>query len=227
MRGLFLAAGRTVATVPGFDDATQAGETTAEGRTKRERAGGTVLAESSRIVSATVERVFKTLSDGSMYGEMIDNIERVEFVSTARTGVGAKFPETRRFTGLKARLARWFSLESTESECTDFLEHRLVRYVTDEVGAYWHYVYTFRPVSDGSRMHLEMHVEQGRLGRILPAFTSRSVSDGSRTCLEMRVEVRPHGLLGRILPVLIKPIIARGVERDLDRIKAFHEDGAS
>ncbi len=35
---------------------------TAEGRTKRERAGGTVLAESSGIVSPTVERVFKVRS---------------------------------------------------------------------------------------------------------------------------------------------------------------------
>ncbi len=42
--------------------------------------------------------------------------------------------------------------------------------------------------------------------------------------LRMQMDVRPHGILARIMNVLIRGMIAKGVDSDMDAVKAYCEN---
>lgn len=156
-----------------------------------------MMAKAVRTIGAPVEAVFETVANGGNYGRAIPEIVAVEFVTPYETGVGARFREIRRLTGWKAVLAKALSVTTTESEVTEFVENRRVRYVTDDVGAYWHSVFTVTPLADGRQ-----------------------------TRLEMVVETHPHSTPGRLVPPLLKGTVRRGIESDLDHVKAYIEGGS-
>ena len=153
-----------------------------------------IIAEVVRTIEADPRAVFGTIADGGNYAAAIPNISRTEFVSAERTGLGARFRETRSLTGLTALLAKMFGIEATENECTEFVDNTRIRYTADGSGTYWHSV-----------------------------FTVTSMDAGRRTRLEMRVETQPHGLLGRLVPRLLRRIVRAGIAADLDAVKAYHE----
>ena len=152
------------------------------------------IAKVTRTIEADARAVFGTIADGASYGDVIPDISGVEFVSAARTGLGARFRETRRLTGLTALLAKAFGIEATENECTEFVDNARVRYTADGGGAYWHSV-----------------------------FTVTSLDEERRSRLEMRVETQPHGLFGRLFPPLLRGLVRRGISADVDAVKAHHE----
>jgi hypothetical protein len=153
-----------------------------------------VIAEVARTIEADARTVFGTIADGGNYGTAIPSISRVEFVSAKRTGLGARFKETRSLTGLTALLANMFGVEATENECTEFVENARIRYTADASGAYWHSV-----------------------------FTVTLMDEGRRSRLEMRVETQPHSLLGRLVPPLLRRFVTTGITADVDAVKAYHE----
>ena len=153
-----------------------------------------ILAELERIIDAPVEVVFETVANGDNYGKAIPDIARIEFVSSVKMGLNARFRETRHLAGWKAFMARLTSMETTESACTEFEKNQLVRFVTDDVGAYWHSIFTTTPM-DGER----------------------------RTLLTLVVEAHPHNLAGRLVPPLLKRTVAHHMSGDLDAVKAYSE----
>jgi hypothetical protein len=156
-----------------------------------------LIAEAVATIDASPESVFETVADGGVHGEAIPDVAKVEFLSGARTGLGAKFRETRRLAGLKALLARLSGMESTLTECTDFVENRKVRYTSDGGGALWHSVYSLEPLDGGRRVRLKV-----------------------------RLETQPHSLIGRLGPPLMRADLKKGLVSDLKAIKAYNEEAA-
>lgn len=54
-------------------------------------------------------------------------------------------------------------------------------------------------------------------------FTVKEADGG--TVLELVMEARPHGLLARIITPLMKGMIRKALEKDMDAVKAFCESG--
>ena len=85
---------------------------------------------------------------------------------------------------------------STELEVTEYVENERVRMVTDAGGTVWDTVFTVRPVSEGS-------VE-----------------------LTLVMDANAHKLLAKVMNPLIKGIIRKAIEKDMDAVKAYCETGA-
>ena len=66
----------------------------------------------TRTVQAPADRVFRTVSDIREFARAVPDVLGVEFLSEARTGVGTRFRETRRFGKREAAT----ELEVTELE---------------------------------------------------------------------------------------------------------------
>ncbi len=56
--------------------------------------------------------------------------------------------------------------------------------------------------------------------------TFRVTSSGDGATLEMVMEDRPHQLLARLFTPLIRPMVRRAVERDMDAVRAYCEAAA-
>ena len=153
-----------------------------------------VILESSRVVDAAPEAVFGTVSNGENYGRVIPNIATIEFVTAHKTGLGAKFRETRDLPGWRGVVARLLSIELTVNETVEYVENERVDLVADCVGADWHSVFSVSPV-DGGR----------------------------RTRLSLRLETRPHGLWGRLMPALLAVPTRQGMNADLDAVQAHYD----
>ena len=160
--------------------------------------GLVLIAEAAETIDAGVDSVFATVADAGIHGDAIPDVERVEFVSSSTTGLGARFRETRRLTGLKALVARLAKMESTLTECTAFAENERVRYTSDAGGTLWHSVYSLEPL-DGGR----------------------------RTRLSVRLETAPHSLMGKVGPPLMRGDLEKGLVSDLKAIKAHCERAGS
>ncbi|MEL6213999.1 MAG: SRPBCC family protein, partial [Pseudomonadota bacterium] len=57
---------------------------------------------SKRDIAAPVEQVFRTIADIENFAEAIPDIVNIEILSEAKTGVGARFRETRVMNGREA-----------------------------------------------------------------------------------------------------------------------------
>ncbi|MDE2662031.1 MAG: SRPBCC family protein [Gemmatimonadota bacterium] len=141
--------------------------------------------ELSRTIDAPVGTVFLTVADISNFSKAVPHIEHVEFLSETRTGVGARFRETRLMGSRRA---------TTELEVTEYVQDERVRFVSDAGGTVWDTTFTVEPDPDGR---------------------------GTR--LVMVMEARPHKLLARLATPLMKRVIARAIEADLDAVKAYAE----
>lgn len=89
-----------------------------------------------RSIDAPVERVFRTVADVTQFSQAIPHVVRVEFLSNVRSGIGARFRETRVTKGVEA---------STELEVTEYVENDRVRIVSEAGGAVWDTVFTVSP----------------------------------------------------------------------------------
>jgi len=106
--------------------------------------------EISRTIDASIGVVFSTIADISNYSRAVPHIEHVEFLSEARTGVGARFRETRLMGGRKA---------STVLEVTEYVPDERVRFVSDQGGTIWDTTFTVEPDGDGNGTRLALVME--------------------------------------------------------------------
>ncbi len=137
----------------------------------------------SRSINASIDLVFKTVSDISIFSKVVPDIVNIEFLSEIKSGVGTRFRETRLMKGKEA---------TTELEVTEFVENDHVRYVTDSHGTVWDTVMSVRTV------------------------------DG-KTDLTMVMDAIPHKLAQKMMIPMIKGMIAKALEKDMDAVKTYCE----
>ncbi len=101
----------------------------------------------TRTINASVERVFETVSDINNFSKAVPDIVKVEFLSDVKSGVGAKFRETRRMKGKEA---------SAELEVTEYVENDHIRLVAKSHGTVWDSVFSVKPVGGGTELTLVM-----------------------------------------------------------------------
>lgn len=106
--------------------------------------------ELSLAVDAPPGVVFSTVADISNFSRAVPHIEHVEFLSETRTGVGARFRETRLMGSRRA---------TTELEVTEYVPDELVRFVSDQGGTVWDTTFTVEPDPDGGGTRLAMAME--------------------------------------------------------------------
>ena len=112
--------------------------------------------ELSRTVDAPIGVVFSTVADISNFSEAVPHIVDVEFLSEARTGVGARFRETRLMGSRRA---------TTELEVAEYVPGERVRFVSDQGGTVWDTTFTVEPGPDGrgTRLHMVMEARPYKL----------------------------------------------------------------
>ena len=137
----------------------------------------------TKNINAPVETVFKTVADIDSYSKAVPHIVKIEILSDVKSGVGARFRETRLMKGREA---------ATELEVTEYVENEHVRLVADSHGTIWDSIFTVSPANGGVDLKLTM-------------------------------DARAYKLLPKLLNPLIKGMIAKGVESDMDAVKAYCE----
>ena len=148
----------------------------------------------SRAIDATPQAVFSALADASNLVEMIDEVAQIEFTSDKRSGLGSRFVETRvpdGFAGLLGKLF-WPGGVKFAIECTRFVENECVVYSASSVGI-----------------------------RFDSVFTVSAANSLERAQLEMRTEMRPQGLLGKLILPFVRLASASQLTKDIDGIKAY------
>lgn len=108
----------------------------------------------TRRIQAPVEVVFKTISDIRNFSKAVPDITDIEFLSDQKTGLGARFKETREFKGKKM---------STILEVTEFEEDERIRIVSDTQGTVWDSVFMLTDLDGGTELTLEMHAKPYKL----------------------------------------------------------------
>jgi uncharacterized membrane protein len=99
----------------------------------------------SRTIAAPVEKVFETIAHIENFSKAVPHIVNVDFLSDNRTGVGARFRETRVMRGREA---------STELEVTEYEENERVRLVSDAGGTIWDTLFTVRAGEAGTELSM-------------------------------------------------------------------------
>jgi len=138
----------------------------------------------SRLIQAPIESVFETVAHIENFERVAPDIIRIEFLSENKTGVGARFRETRRMGKREA---------STELEVTEYVPNERIRIVADQGGTIWDSVFTVEARPSGE-------VE-----------------------LVMVMEARAYRFLAKIMNPLIKGMIRKAIEKDLEAVKAHCE----
>ena len=104
----------------------------------------------TRRIDAPADVVFRTVAHIEQFSEAVPHILRVEFLSEVKSGIGARFRETRLMMGREA---------STELEVTDFVENERVRIVSEAGGAVWDTVFTVAPDGQGTELKMVMDAQ--------------------------------------------------------------------
>lgn len=102
---------------------------------------------SKRTINAPIDLVFKTVSDINNFSKARTNIIKIEFLSEIKSGVGARFKETRLMNGKEA---------ITELEVTEFVEGEHIRFVADSHGTVWDSIFTVKPIDEKTDLELIM-----------------------------------------------------------------------
>ncbi len=97
--------------------------------------------EIQRTIAAPADKVFAAVADVRQFSRAVENIERVEFVSDTRTGLGTRFRETRIMRGREA---------TVELEITEFAAPERVRFLSEAGGVKWDTVFTVAAARDGN-----------------------------------------------------------------------------
>jgi len=111
--------------------------------------------EVTREISAPVEKVFDVVSDIQNFSQAIDDILKVEFLSEQKSGLGAKFRETRRMGSKEA---------STVLTVTEYEKNHKIRLIADEGGTIWDTVFTTEMIDEKStKLHMVMEAKPYRI----------------------------------------------------------------
>ncbi|MYH48229.1 MAG: hypothetical protein F4151_01535 [Gammaproteobacteria bacterium] len=89
--------------------------------------------EIQRTIAAPANKVFAAVADVRHFSRAVEHIERVEFLSDTRTGLGTRFRETRVMRGREA---------TVELEITEFAPPERVRFLSEAGGVKWDTVFT-------------------------------------------------------------------------------------
>ncbi|MDF1838956.1 MAG: SRPBCC family protein [Planctomycetota bacterium] len=100
-----------------------------------------------RVIQAPASKVFETVAHIEQYTQAIPNITDVEFLSENKTGVGARFRETRKMGKREA---------TTELEVTEYVKDERVRMVADAGGAIWDTIFVIQDRGDRTTMTMTM-----------------------------------------------------------------------
>lgn len=103
--------------------------------------------EVQRTIAAPPDVVFAAVADVQHFSRAVDDIERVEFVSEIRAGLGTRFRETRVMRGREA---------TVELEITEFAPPERVRFLSEAGGVQWDSVFEVEAAPDGSTLSLVM-----------------------------------------------------------------------
>ena len=124
-----------------------------------------------KTINAPLELVFQTVAEIQNFSKAIPHIVKVEFLSENKTGVGAKFRETRIMMGKQA---------DTVLEVTEYLENERIRLVSDEGGTTWDSLFTVKMTVDGAtELTLIMEARPYKtMARILNPITTFMVRKG-------------------------------------------------
>lgn len=124
----------------------------------------------TKTINAPLEFVFRTVAEIENFSKAIPHIVKVEFLSENKTGIGAKFRETRIMMGKEA---------STVLEVTEYSENERIRLVSDESGTIWDSLFTVKTVDDATELTLVMEARPYKtMARILNPFTAFMVRKG-------------------------------------------------
>ena len=128
---------------------------------------------------------------------VFDTVAHIEnFRQAVPDIVGIEFlSEVRKGVGTRFRETRKMGKReaTVELEVSEYEPNERVRIVSDAGGTIWDTTF-----------------------RVTPA-------DGGRAAVTMEMQEKPHKLLARILNPLIRPMVRKAVERDLDAVKRYCE----
>ena len=113
------------------------------------------LVSSEITIAASPEQVFQVVALPENFSAAIPDIQAVEFLSEQRSGVGAKFRETRLMNGREA---------ASVLEITELSENEFVRIVTEAGGAVWDSVFRLRGADETTELTLEMEAKPVNIG---------------------------------------------------------------
>ncbi|MGD8413727.1 MAG: SRPBCC family protein [Candidatus Latescibacterota bacterium] len=123
----------------------------------------------SRTIEAPVELVFKTVAHVEEFSKAIPHILNIEFLSDSRTGVGARFRETRLVNEKEA---------TTELEVTEYVENEQVRIVSDTHGTVWDTLFTVRAQNGNTLLEMVMDVRpHSFLARLTTPFITGMIAE--------------------------------------------------
>lgn len=104
--------------------------------------------EIQRTIAAPADVVFAAVADVQHFSRAVDDIERVEFVSEIRAGMGTRFLETRVMRGREV---------TVELEIIEFVPPERVHFLSEAGGVQWDSVFEVEPAGDGgTRLALVM-----------------------------------------------------------------------
>lgn len=126
----------------------------------------------TRTVAAPVETVFATVADISRFSRAIPQIVKVEFLSDVRSGVGARFRETRLMRGKEV---------STDLEVTEWNANDHVRLVADTHGTIWDSIFLVQRDQGGTLLTLTM---DSRATALLPRIVTLFIRGMVQKALE-------------------------------------------
>lgn len=92
---------------------------------------------------------------------------------------------------------------STVLEVTEYVRNERVRLVADAGGTVWDSLFTVAGVGEGDG----------------------GVGEGVRTRLELVMEARPYRVMARLMVPLMRRVVAKAVEGDMDAVKGWCEGG--
>jgi carbon monoxide dehydrogenase subunit G len=102
----------------------------------------------TRTIKAPLESVFKTVADVQRLSAALPHIVKIEFLSEVKSGVGARFRETRLMNGKEAK---------TELEVTEFVAKDRVRLVAaDSQGTVWDTVFAVKAANERTVLTMTM-----------------------------------------------------------------------
>lgn len=124
--------------------------------------------EARRVIRAPREEVFDLTANIDNYVEVVPNITNVEFLSDHRSGVGARFRETRQMGKRSA---------TTELEVTEYEPPETARFVSDEGGTIWDTRYTYESTEGGTELTMVMDIKPYTLrAKLITPLIQRTVA---------------------------------------------------
>ena len=146
----------------------------------------------SRTINAPIDKVFDTVAHIEQFSQAIPHIETVEFLSENKTGVGARFRETRLMNGRKA---------TTELEVTEYVANERIRIVSDAGGTIWDTLFTVAAKDDRTELTMTMDADAYKLSAKLMNFLimgmvrkalEQDMDAVKRFCEQDREQQNPH-----------------------------------